>query len=165
MNGLTSQAIIIFHDSLIEDDIGTDDYLPGILNIGTLDHLVEYQLHLNNDIFTNAAFALHTIADNHVFNNGNKRTGFGLASIILESERYFINASETDRLVFLLNVANYRTNVDDVELWLRENTYQMGFVVFKLRYIRNEIKYVATIQILKTMKMLLIILESIAKKL
>ncbi|HEX7575899.1 MAG TPA: type II toxin-antitoxin system death-on-curing family toxin [Candidatus Methanoperedens sp.] len=138
MLDLNTQKIIRIHDIIIEFDKGTTDYLPGIRDLGTLDHLIEYQIKPENDVIKNASFALHSITDRHAFNNGNKRTGFAIASIILESERYHITANGADRLNFLLKIARYETNVEDIEIWLKENTYKMG----KIRYILHIITYI-----------------------
>ncbi|MFZ3385272.1 MAG: type II toxin-antitoxin system death-on-curing family toxin [Candidatus Methanoperedens sp.] len=131
MLDLTTQKIIQIHDIIIEFDKGSTDYLPGIRDIGTLEHLIKYQINPENDVIKNASFALHSITDRHAFNNGNKRTGFAIASIILESERYHITANGADRLDFLLKIARYETSVEEIESWLKKNSYKMG----KIRYI------------------------------
>ena len=135
---LTSKKIIIIHDILMELDKGTDEYSPGVRDIGTLENFVYYQLNNNNNVFKNAAFALHSITHRHAFYNANKRTGFGVASIILESERYFVNAKREDRLEYLLKIAQYETTVEEIEEWLISNTRRMGKLQFKLHSIQNE---------------------------
>lgn len=139
MIDLTTEKIIKIHDIIIELDKGSSDYSPGVRDIGTLEHLIEYQIDSNNSVFLNAAYALHSITDRHAFNNGNKRTGFGVASIILESERYHITASQEDRLDFLLKIARYETTVEDIEHWLKENTYRMSEREFKQHNIKKDI--------------------------
>lgn len=139
MIDLTTQKIILIHDIIIELDKGTSDYSPGVRDLGTLEHLIEFQINPNNSVFLNAAYALDSITSRHAFNNGNKRTGFGVASIILESERYHITASQANRLDFLLKIARYETTVEDIEHWLKENTYRMGKIQFKLHNIKNDI--------------------------
>ena len=133
---LTSKKIIIIHDILMELDKGTDEYSPGVRDIGTLENFVYYQFNNNNNVFKNAAYALHSITHRHAFYNANKRTGFGVASIILESERYFVNAKREDRLEYLLKIAQYETTVEEIEKWLISNTRQMGKLQFKLYKIK-----------------------------
>jgi death-on-curing protein len=135
---LTTEKIIKIHDILIEIDKGTDEYSPGVRDIGTLENFVYYQLNNNNNVFKNAAFALHSITHRHAFYNANKRTGFGIASIILESERYFVNAKIQERLEYLLKIAQYETTVEEIEGWLISNTRRMGKLQFKLHSIQNE---------------------------
>lgn len=148
---LTLKKIIEMHDSLILEDVGREEYVPGIQYEGTLEHLIYNQLDPKNDVFRNAAFALHTIIANHPFNNCNKRTGFAIAFIILRSERYFINASATDRLAFLMKTAQYETTVEDAEKWLKENTYRMSFIKFKLHNLKIELALWLFEKLLKTM--------------
>jgi len=135
---LTTEKIIKIHDILMEIDKGTDEYSPGVRDLGTLENLVYYQFNNENNVFKNAAFALHSITHRHAFYNANKRTGFGIASIILESERYFINAKKQERLEYLLKIAQYETTVEEIEGWLISNTRQMGKLQFKLHNIKNE---------------------------
>ncbi|MFZ3167989.1 MAG: type II toxin-antitoxin system death-on-curing family toxin [Candidatus Methanoperedens sp.] len=149
MIDLTTQKIILIHDIIIELDKGTSDYSPGVRDLGTLEHLIEFQISPNNSVFLNAAFALDSITNRHAFNNGNKRTGFGVASIILESERYHVTASRADRMNFLLKIARYETTVEDIEHWLKENTYKMNNIQFKLHTIKNDILYYIFKTILK----------------
>ena len=136
---LTLDKIIKIHDDLIFENIGTKEYISGVQCVGTIEHLIDWQLHPKNDVFRNAAHSLHTIIAHHPFNDGNKRTGFAIAFIILRSERYFIKASATDRLAFLIKIAQYETTVEDAEKWLKENTYRMGLIHFKLHNLKMEL--------------------------
>ncbi len=149
---LTIGKIIKIHNILIELDKGTDEYSPGVRDIGTLENLVYYQLNNNNNVFKNAAFALHSITHRHAFYNANKRTGFGIASIILESERYFVNAKRQERLEYLLKIAQYETTVEEIEGWLISNTRQMGKLQFKLHNIKNEAGILILSLILKILR-------------
>ncbi len=142
---LTTQKIILIHDIIVELDKGTSEYLPGVRDLGTLEHLIEYQINPNNSVFLNAAFALHSITHRHAFNNGNKRTGFGVASIILESERYHITANRKERYNFLLKIARYETTIEDIEGWLNKNTYRMGKIQFKLHTMSETFTFIMEI--------------------
>ena len=139
MLDLTTQKIILIHDIIVELDKGTSEYLPGVRDIGTLEFLIEYQINQKNSVFLNAAFSLYSITHRHAFNNGNKRTGFGVASIILESERYHITASRAERLGFLLKIARYETTPEEIEHWLKENTYRMNKIELMLHNSKNHI--------------------------
>lgn len=155
MIDLTTQEIIQIHDIIVELDKGTSEYAPGVRDIGTLENLIEFQLTSENDVFKNAALALYSITYRHAFNNGNKRTGFGIASIILESERYHITTNRINRLNFLLKIARYETEVEDIERWLKENTHRMGKIRFMLHIIKNMIiddPFVAVVQIIALLK-------------
>jgi len=77
-NKLTAQNIIDIHDDIIEIYGGT----KGVLNQGTIDHLI-YLLERKNDVFKKAALALKHIIVNHPFFDGNKRTAFEVTDILL----------------------------------------------------------------------------------
>jgi prophage maintenance system killer protein len=96
---------------------------------------------------------LHSITHRHAFYNANKRTGFGIASIILESERYFVNAKRQERLEYLLKIAQYETTVEEIEGWLISNTRQMGKLQFKLHTIKNEASISILSLILKILRL------------
>lgn len=135
---LTTEKIIQIHDMFMEQDKGTNEYLPGVRDVGTIYNFIDFQFDDNNSVFKNAAFALYSITYRHPFYNANKRTGFGIASMILESERYFINAKKQERLEYLLKIAEYDTTVEEIEDWLINNTRLIGkmqFWLLTLKYI------------------------------
>ena len=136
---LTTEKIIKIHGIFMEMDKGTDEYSLGVRDIGTLDNFVCFQFDNNNHVFKNAAFALYSITHRHAFYNANKRTGFGIASMILESERYFVNAKKQEKFEYLLKIAQYETTVEEIEDWFVSNTRQMGKLQFKLYYTKKEV--------------------------
>ncbi|MCZ7392003.1 MAG: Fic family protein [Candidatus Methanoperedens sp.] len=71
---LTVTEIIEIHDDIIRKYGGTG----GIRDEGTLQLLV-YKMNCEKNVFRRAALALHIIAVNHPFFDGNKRTAFALA--------------------------------------------------------------------------------------
>ena len=71
------------------------------------------------DSVKRVAWILHAIAVRHPFQNGNKRTAFVVADAILREEWGFrIGASQGEKGNFLIEVADYRHDVDDVEGWI-----------------------------------------------
>ncbi|KXS44368.1 MAG: death-on-curing protein [Methanolobus sp. T82-4] len=139
---LSIEKVIEIHDLIIELDkiSNPDDYLPGIHEMGTLQTLFEWRIQPENDVFQNASVALDSITCRHAFRNGNKRTGFAVAYILLEAEGYIINATEEERLEFLLQIARYEVDVEYIETWLRENTYKRGKFKFLLNWMIKRTK-------------------------
>jgi death-on-curing family protein len=88
---------------------------------GTVDYLVD-QINAEPDLFRKAALALHIVANCHPFLDGNKRSAFQIAELILSSEGYAITAKEETIIRMLLRIASYRCLVDDVKIWLLKNT-------------------------------------------
>lgn len=112
--GLTAKGIIEIHDRIIKK-YGT----RGILHKGTLELLV-YKINREKDVFRQAALILHTIAAQHPFFDGNKRTAFAAAENVLGEAGYYLDA-DTDKIIDLMQrIAKYRCPVKDVEKWVRE---------------------------------------------
>ncbi len=114
---LTAANIKDIHDEVIANSGGS----PGVLIIGTLEH-ISFECNRRNDVFVKAAVALHGVVTMHPFFDGNKRTGFITADVILRSQGYETQADEKDIIDFLLQVASYRVDVKGVEEWFRKNT-------------------------------------------
>jgi death-on-curing protein len=101
---ITAEMVISIHDGLIQLEGGT----LGILDRGTLDCLVE-----------KATWAL-CIAKYHPFYDGQKRTAFTLAAIILRSHGYYLSRSDDDELYnTLIKIAEYKCSTRQIELWLK----------------------------------------------
>ena len=101
-----------------------DDGFEGIVRdgaYGILDYVIEqpdWVPELSVDVIKYSAFVLHTIASQHPFAQANKRTGFIAAEncLLLCGLRLDVGHVELDD--FMLNVANGRFTIDQVEDWL-----------------------------------------------
>ena len=114
---LTSEKILDIHKLVISNFGGID----GVLCLGTVDYLVD-QINAEPDLFRKAALALHIVANCHPFLDGNKRSAFQIAELILSCEGRAITAEEETIIRMLLRVASYKCLVDDVKIWLLKNT-------------------------------------------
>ncbi|MEI6102862.1 MAG: type II toxin-antitoxin system death-on-curing family toxin [Methanothrix sp.] len=114
---LTSEKILDIHKLIIRNFGGID----GVLCQGTIDYLVD-QINAESDLFRKAAIALHFVANCHPFLDGNKRSAFQIAELILSSEGYAITAKEERIIRMLLRIASYKCQVDEVKIWLLKNT-------------------------------------------
>ena len=115
MEEFTVEHIIEIHDRIIDKYGGTGR----MLNTGTLELLV-YKLNRKKDIFRQAALFLHSIAAQHPFFDGNKRTAFAAAENVLQEAGYYMNAG-TDEIVNLMQkIAEYKCSVQKIEKWVRE---------------------------------------------
>jgi death-on-curing protein len=91
MEELTATKVVQIHDFLIEMTGGC----PGIRNPATLQFLVE-AINRETDLFRKAALALF-LADRHPFWDGQKRTAFELADLILRENGYRFDRGERPR--------------------------------------------------------------------
>ena len=114
---LTTQKIIEIHDFVILNTGGT----RGVLYSATIDHLV-YKLNKKNDVFDKASLTLHCIITEHPFYDGNKRTGFQLADLLLRDERYHIHSTTEKTTNFLVKIAEYNCPFEKINEWLKKNT-------------------------------------------
>jgi death-on-curing protein len=92
--------------------------------IGTLEH-ISFECNIKHDVFVKAAVALHGVATMHPLFDGNKRTGFITADVILRGQGYEIQADEKDTIDFLLQIASYRVDAKGVEERFRKNTVRV----------------------------------------
>jgi death on curing protein len=114
---LISEKILDIHELIISNFGGLD----GVLCQGTIDYLTDL-INAESDLFRQAALALHTVANCHPFLDGNKRSAFQIADLILSSEGYAITAKDDEIIHMLLRIASYQCQVDEVKIWLLKNT-------------------------------------------
>ena len=97
-----------------------------ILTPGTLENLVNHANNLPNP-YQRAAWMLHGIATRHPFYQGNKRTAFAVAEIILmlSHEKKMISVEDDEINIFVREIAQYLYGVEDVEDWLIQNSENM----------------------------------------
>ncbi|WP_421891574.1 type II toxin-antitoxin system death-on-curing family toxin [Marinoscillum sp.] len=66
-----------------------------------------------------AASYMYGIIRNHPFLDGNKRTGFVVGVTFLILNQHYVEVSEAEVVVEILNLANGNTSEEALELWLR----------------------------------------------
>lgn len=115
MEYLTVTEIIEIHDEIIKEYGGTD----GIRDEGTLELLV-YKANRENTVFRRAALILHTIAVQHPFFDGNKRTALVVAEKLLDDEGYYLDAEAEEKVGLMLNIAEYKGSIKTIEKWIKE---------------------------------------------
>lgn len=124
---ITVEKLIAIHTL----QILRDGQIQGIRDYGLLETLVAYRMPKARTAFDAAAIVLSTIAVDHPFFDGNKRTAFVAAMFILELAGYEIVATEDEAFVFIKAVAIGQTSHDAIEQWLRENSASCsGFTEF-----------------------------------
>jgi death-on-curing protein len=115
MEELNADRIIKIHDRIIEKYGGTS----GILYRGTLE-LLAYKIISEKDVFMQAALILHTIAAQHPFFDGNKRTSLAAAENILGEAVYYLDADDDEIVHLMQKIAEYKCSVRAIEKWIRE---------------------------------------------
>lgn len=67
------------------------------------------------------AALLYRLAKNHPFVDGNKRTAFVAAVVVLRKNGLQLVASHTEVVTFMENVAGGRMGIDRIRLWLQQH--------------------------------------------
>jgi len=125
MEEFTAKRIIEIHDDIIKDYGGTS----GLLNQGTLELLV-YKVNRENNVFKQAALILHTIAAQHPFFDGNKRTSFATAENVLRDSGYYLHADDDEVVNLMQKIAEYKCNVKTIEKWIIEKARTTSGTIF-----------------------------------
>lgn len=73
-------------------------------------------------LFDKAATLLQSLLKNHPFVDGNKRTALTSAGIFLVSNGYRLINKHKQEVIFTLNVANNTLTLQEISLWLKENS-------------------------------------------
>ena len=122
---LTTCQIIEIHDRIIKKYGGSG----GVLNEGTLDLLV-YKINRADDVFKQAALILHTIAAQHPFIDGNKRTALVTAENVLRGAGYYLHSDVDEIVDFMQKIAEYKCTVKTIEKWIREKAKATSELIF-----------------------------------
>lgn len=94
----------------------------GILNRGGVEAAIEraeWGPFEDGDLAERAAFLLRGIAQDHPFVDGNKRTAFSAAALLLERNSVTLDARPEEVVAFMLEVAQGWHTVGSIAAWLR----------------------------------------------
>lgn len=73
-----------------------------------------------------AAALLESIVSNHPFIDGNKRTGYVLARLLLMESGLDIEATQEQKYEFAMAVSKGETNFEQIRDWLKEHCVSIG---------------------------------------
>jgi death on curing protein len=69
-----------------------------------------------------AAAILESIIKNHPFVDGNKRTGYVLARLLMMSNQLNIDADQEQKYQFVISISTGELNFDQIREWLEKNS-------------------------------------------
>jgi len=124
MDFLSAEQILFIHARLIEETGGSHGVrdLDSLLSaIGRPQANFDGQDHYP-DLFSKAAAWMESCIGNHLFVDGNKRTGVTVAGIFLRRNGYRLVASNADLLKVAMRIAQSQFSLDEIAAWLRENS-------------------------------------------
>jgi death-on-curing protein len=121
---LSAQQILFIHARLIETTGG--EY--GVLNLGLLESAVARpQSTFDNkdlypSLFEKAAALIESLAINHPFLDGNKRTSITASSLFLKQNGYQMQATNEELVEFTFQVINERPSIAEITAWFQHHT-------------------------------------------
>jgi len=78
--------------------------------------------YLYGSIWTKAAALLHSLVNNHAFNDTNKRTGFFSTIRFLDLNGYQCIATNREVVVFTLTIDNEHESLEEIASWLKRHS-------------------------------------------
>lgn len=68
-----------------------------------------------------AAAIIESIVKNHPFADGNKRTGYVLARLLLMKDQLDIHADQEQKYQFVISISKGELSFDQIKAWLEKN--------------------------------------------
>ena len=124
---LTGEDILYLHFKLIEDFGGSH----GIRDENRLKSVVEapkqevFGKELYPDIFDKAAVYARNIISDHLFVDGNKRSGITCASVFLLKNGYKLSAKNKELEDFAVKIAVDKLGLNLVSEWFKKNSIKI----------------------------------------
>jgi death-on-curing protein len=121
---LTAEQVLFIHSRIIDETGGAH----GVRDLGLLKSAVARPRatfggqDLYADVFHKGAALLESLARNHPFLDGNKRTAITAACIFLERNGCRIEATQKELERITLDVAVGATSHNDAEKWLKNHS-------------------------------------------
>lgn len=123
---LQKSVVMAMHAMCLQQHGGS----VGIRDDGLLESALARPLHLftdqDVDLCRLAAAYAAGIAKNHPFVDGNKRTAFLAAVVLLERNGVQFRADPAHAAVFVLGIAEGALDEESFAAWLRDNTKRVG---------------------------------------
>ena len=130
---ITKQNVIAINEETILRDGG--NFMPphNFLHESNLDYLIDiidaemFGEPLYPTIADKASIYLYNIICNHIFSDGNKRTGLGVALVFLEENGYQLKDAVTNEILlnFVIEVASGQKTLEECREWFKDNLEQL----------------------------------------
>ncbi|MEQ9308046.1 MAG: Fic family protein [Balneolaceae bacterium] len=121
---ISEKEVFEIHSILIERFGGAN----GVRDKELLDSALNrpYQTFDGNELYPTpidkAAAILESIVKNHPFTDGNKRTGYVLARLLLMNEHLDIVAEQEEKYEFVISISTGELSYDQIKDWLHKRT-------------------------------------------
>jgi len=121
---ISIREVISIHDILIERFGG----LTGIRDYQSLESALNRPSQTFNGkdlyptVLEKVAALMESLIKNHPFNDGNKRVGYTVGRLLLLNNGIDMNASESERYNFIIQIAENRIDYVKILEWLKKHT-------------------------------------------
>ena len=121
---ISENEVLEIHSILIERFGGSD----GIRDQELLDSALNrpYQTFDGKELYPKpvdkAAAILESIVKNHPFVDGNKRTGYVLARLLMMNEQLDIRADQEQKYQLVISISKGELSFDQIKEWLEKNS-------------------------------------------
>ena len=129
MKYLSAEQILFIHARIIDESGGAH----GVRDIGLLQSAVSRPQatfggnELYPDIFSKAAALMESVARNHPFLDGNKRTAISSTGIFLGLNGFRLEASQKELVRFALDIAIGKLSNEESREWLKKHYRSIDF--------------------------------------
>jgi death on curing protein len=131
---LTKRLIIRINQATVQEHGGNFMQPHNFLHEENLDYLLEavqaemFGEPLYPTIPDKAALYCLNIIGNHIFTDGNKRTGLGAALLFLNLNRYDLSVDVTNPILtdFIIKVASGQSSLDECRAWFAAHSVQIS---------------------------------------
>ena len=123
MRYITAEELLMLHARVIDATGGSH----GVRDIGLLQSIIVKPSaqfggkELYSGVFRKAAVLLESIANYHVFVDGNKRTAFTATAYFLHINGYELTATNKAVEKTIISVATKHINLDALEAWIEKH--------------------------------------------
>ncbi|MHB8165122.1 MAG: type II toxin-antitoxin system death-on-curing family toxin [Methanoregula sp.] len=117
MENITVEQIIFFHERVMKAD-GGDSRLLSEANI----HQVVFLANRTEGMCQRAALAFFSLCAYPAFREGNSRTAWLVAEMILSDNGYTLEAGDDEMAELVQGIASFTVEQADVEAWLRSHS-------------------------------------------
>ncbi len=122
---------VILINQLTIEDVGGNFVPPhNFLHEENLDYLLEavqaemFGAPLYPEIYQKAGLYMFNIISNHIFQDGNKRTGLEAALLFLQLNGYDLVIDDETLINFTLSVASGEQTLEEVQAWFEKHIQQ-----------------------------------------
>jgi len=125
---LTAEQVLFIHSRIIDETGGAH----GVRDIGLLQSAVGRPRatfggsDLYPDIFRKTAALAESLARNHPFMDGNKRTAMASASLFLSMNGFRLETGQKELVRFAIDLAVGNVTPDQAAVWFRKHTRTTG---------------------------------------